>query len=120
MKIQTMIMLGSEERHILKLVEESLNLVGWHRERNDDLPEIKAARRLRSDQFSMNDVALVGKYIQRKADEILARANEGGIFSDPKTDATFIEGMRSTAALALRKWSDFHDQLHEYLHEHVA
>jgi hypothetical protein len=133
MKVQEMIMLESDEKHIIKDFEEALNLIGWHRERDIESgpnykdmtteqrqlhDEIKSCRRIRSDQFSMEDVERASRYIKRKADELMQRANAGDVFTDPKIDAVFSDGVRSGAQLALRKLKSFRDYLDEYRAEY--
>lgn len=134
MKIQTTIMLGRDERHIIRWVEEACNLVGWHRDKEHDWPntkdmtndekrtfdEIKSVRRIRSDQFAMEDVERAERYIKRKAAELMTRADEGGVFGDPALDAIFSDGVRASTSLALRRWDGFRDQLHEFIQDYHA
>lgn len=132
MKIQTMIMLGGGEKYIINRLNEALNLVGWHEDRNREFPalndmtkdeqrlydEIKALRRVRSDQFSMQDVKLSERYIRRKAAELVEKADAGGVFGDAKLDSIHSDGVRSSAQLGLRRLQSFLDQLQEYIDEY--
>lgn len=136
MKIQTMIMLGHEGPPVLRHLESAMNLVGAREEMarfgnmrtNEiaDLPpgdlirfhEIKSLRRMLGDQFSNDDVQNGETLIRRLAQDLIAKADAGGVFLDPKLDAVFSDGVRSNSTLALRELDTFLTRLRELINEY--
>src|SRR4051812_22300393 len=99
MKIQTMIMLGADERHILNHLDSALNLVGWRNydhlrgmsqrdaaelgeESRELFLDIKAISRVRSDQFAMADVERTESFVRRMANALIDRAPTEQPFSE--------------------------------------
>jgi hypothetical protein len=136
MKIETTLSLEGGERYLIDTeFNQALNLVGWQdhdkdfqdiRTRDIDLLDevardqfrsIKAVRKIRGGQFSMEDIERADRFIRSLAAKNLASAEAGGVFLDPHLDATFSDGVRSSAQLAIRKLESFRETLQEFIAE---
>ena len=122
MRLRTILMFSNGDQHILNRMNEALNLVGYQHlyeeSDGDKMPEdLRSIRRLRGSSGDYADLARVEAYIVRRAAELNERADKDVIFPDPKVNAMFADGVRSTARLALRKWREFRDLIEEDLSE---
>lgn len=122
MRVRTVIQIDKSDFTRLEEMDVALNLVGlgqitreYQAERGEAKPPLVAAiGALRGNAFTLQDLDVIVRGIERRAAEV-SEVKE--VFTDPKMNETFYNGVQANARRAVEKAHAFRERLREEMLE---